>query len=190
MEITIFVDFPFDFVFLILLRNVDENCSLAKLVVDEHGREKEDIDILQNILHGKTKHKVLLLLDGYDEYTPGTNTELDRAIEKTLGKCLLILTSRPPDGRDFTRKIRDKIDAEMEIKGFNQENIEKCCSKYLKKKAGQFLKETRKIPDLYKLLKVPIILLMTSVLFKEGEKETLPSQKNKTLRRYIPVCGG
>ena len=78
-----FSEFPFDFVFLIPLRNVDENCSLAELVADEHDLEKEDIPLLQNLLQGKTKHKVLLLLDGYDEYTPGTNKKLDRAIEKT-----------------------------------------------------------------------------------------------------------
>ena len=92
-----FPEFPFDFVFLIPLRNVDENCSLAEVIVDEHDLQKEDIGLVDYILTGKTKHKVLLLLDGYDEYTPGTNRELDRAIEKTVGKCLLILTSRPKD---------------------------------------------------------------------------------------------
>ena len=93
---------------------MDGNHSLAKLVADEHDLEKEDIPLLQNLLQGKTKHKVLLLLDGYDEYTPGTNTELDRAIEKTIGKCLLILTSRPKDGTDFTRQVRDKLDGEVD----------------------------------------------------------------------------
>ena len=123
-------DFPFDFVFLIPLRNVDENCSLAELVADEHDLEKEDIPVILNLLKGKTKHKVLLLLDGYDEYTPGTNTELDRTIEKTIGKCFLILTSRPKEGKDFTGKIRKKMDGEVVIKGFSEENIMKCCSRY------------------------------------------------------------
>ena len=101
-------DFPFDFVFLIPLRNVDENCSLAELVADEHDLEKEDVDLLQTILTSKTKHKVLLLLDGYDEYTPGTNTEVDRVIEKRKGNSFVILTSRPKEGRDFTKKLGRK----------------------------------------------------------------------------------
>ena len=176
---TVFSEFPFDVVFLIPLRNVDENCSLAKLVIDEHDLQKEDVEVVESILTGKTKQKVLLLLDGYDEYTPGTNTELDRAIERTVGKYLLILTSRPQDGIDFTRRIREKMDGEVVIEGFNHENIEKCCTKYLRKKAGQFLKEANQIPDLYELFKVPIILLMTSVLFNEGEKKTLPKRKTK-----------
>ena len=179
LEITIFSDFPFEFVFLIPFRNVDRNCSLAELVADEHDLQKEDVEIVKSILTGKTKHKVLLLLDGYDEYNPGTNTELDQAVEKTIGRCLLIVTSRPQDGIDFTERIKKKMDGEVVIKGFNQENIEECCSKYLRKKAGQFLNEARQIPDLYELLKVPIILLMTSVLFNEGESKTLPKRKTK-----------
>ena len=133
-------EFPFDFVFLIPLRNVDENCSLAKLIADEHDLEKEDIELVESILTRKTNHRVLLLIDGYDEYTPGTNTELDRAIENTVGKCLLILTSRPKDQKDFTIKIREKMAGEVEIQGFSEENIKKCCSKYLavKKKLTSF----------------------------------------------------
>ena len=118
---TVFSEFSFDVVFLIPLRNVDENCSLAKLVIDEHDLQKEDVEVVESILTGKTKQKVLLLLDGYDEYTPGTNTELDQAIEKTVGKCLLILTSRPQDVRDFTRRIRKKMDGEIVIEGFQSQ---------------------------------------------------------------------
>ena len=175
-----FSEFPFDFVFLIPLRNVDENCSLAELVADEHDLEKEDIPLLQNLLKGKTKHKMLLLLDGYDEYTPGTNTELDRAIEKTIGKCFLILTSRPKEGKDFTGKIRKKMDGEVVIEGFSEENIKKCCSRYLgsKQEADKLLEKAKEKAGLYKLLKVPIILLITSVLYNENEK-SVPEKRLK-----------
>ena len=160
---------------------MDENCSLAKLVADEHDLEKEDIPILQNLLEGKTKHKVLLLLDGYDEYTPGTNTELDRAIEKTVGKCFLILTSRPKDQKDFTVNIRDKMAGEVEIRGFSEENIKKCCSKYLgsEEESKRFLDEAKTKASLYRLLNVPIILLISSVLYNESEEKTLPERKTE-----------
>ena len=145
---------------------MDRNCSLAELVADEHDLEKEDLEIVKSILTGKTNHKVLLLLDGYDEYIRGTNTELDRAIDKTLGKCFLILTSRPNEGKDFRQYIRKKMDGEVVIQGFSKENIRKCCSLYLgsETEAIRFLKEAVKKARLYELLKVPIILLMTSVL--------------------------
>ena len=174
-------EFPFDFVFLIPLRNVDENCSLAQLVVNEHDIEKEDTELVKSILIGQTNHKVLLLLDGYDEYTPGTNTDIDRAIEKTVGKRLLLLTSRPKEEKDFTVKIRNKMDAELEIRGFNNANIWECCSKYLEseQEADKFLEEAKTKAGLYELFKVPIILLMTSVLYNEDDKKSLPERKTQ-----------
>ena len=86
---------------------MDEDCSLAQLLVDEHELDDTAIELVDDIIQVQTNHKVLLLLDGYDEYTPGTNTEIDRAIEKAVGKCLLILTSRPKDGTDFTKKNQE-----------------------------------------------------------------------------------
>ena len=50
---------------------------------------------LRPSLKGNRKHKTLLMLDGYDEYKPGTNKDIDDAIEKTVGSTVLILTSRP-----------------------------------------------------------------------------------------------
>ena len=163
------------------MRNVDENCSLAELVADEHDLEQEDIPLLQDLLKGKTKYKVLLLLDGYDEYTPGTNRELDRAIKKTLGKCFIILTTRPQDDTDFTRRIRDKMDGEVVIKGFSEENIKKCCSHYLGSETETeiLLEEAKKKAHIYKLLKVPIMLLITTVLYNENEQKLLPERRTE-----------
>ena len=121
------------------------------------------------------------MLDGYDEYTPGTNTELDAAVQKHLGKCFLILTSRPNEGKDFTGKIRNKMDGEVVIEGFSDENIKKCCSRYLgsDREAEQLLKAARANARIHELLKVPIILLITSVLYNEDEKKSLPESRTK-----------
>ena len=161
---------------------MDENCSLAELVADEHDLKKEDIKLVESILTGKTNHRVLLLIDGYDEYTAGTNKELDRAIEKTVGKCFMILTSRPKDQKDFTIKIRNKMAGEVEIRGFSKENIKKCCSRYLgSEEAVTFLEQAKTKASLYELLNVPIILLMTSVLYNEDEKKSLSEDDKKGL---------
>ena len=153
-------DFPFDFVFLL---------------------DDADIELVDDVIRGKTKYSTLLLLDGYDEYTPGTNTELDRAIEKTIGKCFLILTSRPKEEKDFTEKIREKMDGEVVIEGFSEKNIKKCCSLYLgsEKEAEQLLEAARTNSQNYELLKVPIILLITSVLYNEHDKKSLPESRTK-----------
>ena len=148
-----------------------ENSSLAEIVADEHDLKKEDIEIVKYILTNH-KHKVLLLFDGYDEYTPGKNRELDQAIEKNTVNCFLILTSRPKEGKDFTGKIRRNMDGEMVIEGFSEENIKKCCSRYLgnEQEAEKLLEEANNNSGLYELLKVPILLLITSVLYSEDEK--------------------
>ena len=167
--------------FLLPLRNVDENCSLAQLLVDEHELDDADTELVDKIIRGRTSHKVLLLLDGYDEYTSRTNTELDAAIQKHLGKCFLILTSLPNEGKDFTGKIRNTMDGEVVIEGFSEQNIMKCCSRYLgsDREAEQLLKAARTNARIYELLKVPIILLITSVLYNEDEKKSLPESRTK-----------
>ena len=69
----------------------------------------------------------------------------------------------------------------MVIEGFNNENMKKCCSLYLgsETEVEMFLKEAEKKAGLYELLKVPIILLMTSVLYNEQDIKSLPDRKTK-----------
>ena len=189
---TCFAEFPFDFVFFVPLRDVSENCSLAEVIIDQHDQlEDEDTDFIQHILKGKSKHKVLLLLDGYDEYTPKTNAEIDRAIEKTIGKCLLILTSRPIDDKNFQKNVKNKMNGEVVIEGFSFQNIKKCCSLYLgsEKLCDELLKEVKKqstksefsvhYQGLYGLLKTPIMLLMLCVLYKENSHKSLPDRRTE-----------
>ena len=112
----------FDFVFLLRLCYVDKDSSLAELIVAQHEKlEQTDIKSIEAILKGKTKCSTLLILDGYDEYKPGTNNEIDRAIEATIGNCFLILTSRPDlpskKGQYVSKKIRDRMDGEVIIEG-------------------------------------------------------------------------
>ena len=163
----------FDFVFLLRLRYADKTSSLAELIVKQHEKlEVDDIQNIQSILKGKTRCRVLLIMDGYDEYKPGTNKEVDRAIEATMGNCFLILTSRPDlpskKGQYVSQKIRDRMDGEVIIEGFNEENIQKCSALYLesKEKSAAMLKEATE-SGIDVLLKVPIILLMVCVLFSE-----------------------
>ena len=75
------------------------------------------------------------------------------------------------------------MDGELVIQGFSEENIKKCCSKYLgsDEEADKFLNQAKTKASLYELLKVPIILLMTSVLYNEDEKKSLAEDDKKEL---------
>ena len=76
--------------------------------------------------------------------------------------------------------IRKNMDGEMVIEGFSEENIKKCCSRYFgsEQEAEKLLEEAKNNSGLYELLKVPILLLITSVLYSEDEK-SLPERRTE-----------
>ena len=156
--------------------------SLAQIIKSQHNLRKVKTEHLDPILEGKTKHKVLLLLDGYDEYRKGTNEEIDDAIENKVGNCFLILTSRPGnDSGDRTfvsKKVRDRMDGELVIEGFSPENIEKCSIQYLLSEENSkiFLAQAEET-ELSALLHVPIILLMSCTVFISNI--SLPNSKTE-----------
>ena len=171
--------------FLLRLRDVDKTSTLAELIISQHGKlEKSDKEFIQSILEGKTNHKVLLLLDGYDEYTTGSNQHIDRAIEHSISNCFLILTSRPgseSEGRTYiyvSKAIRDKMDGEVIIEWFSPGNIVKCSTEYLgSKEQCDAMVEQAKKTGIYDLLRVPIILLMICVVF--SEHDSLPRTRTE-----------
>ena len=173
------------FVFLLRLRDVDKTSTIAELIISQHGKlEETDKEFIQSILAGQTNHKVLLLLDGYDEYTPGSNQHIDKATEHSIGNCFLILTSRPgseSEGRTYiyvSKEIRDKMDGEVIIEGFSAENIVKCSTQYLgSKEQCDTMLEQAKESDIYDLLCVPIILLMICVVY--SEHDSLPRTRTE-----------
>ena len=157
--------------FIIRLRKVDKDTSLAQVIIDQHEElDGEDREYIEALLSRKTKQKVLLLLDGYDEYTAGTNKALDKAIESGIGNCFTILTSRPgTDSGDKTyvsKEIRDKMDGEVRIEGFNEESKKRFCAEYFqseeeslnllaqtKEKLGTKRYDGDKNPDRYNVLR-------------------------------------
>ena len=181
----------FDFLFLLRLRYANKTSNLAEFIVAQHEKlEQKDIKQIEAILNGKTSHRVLLILDGYDEYQPGTNKEIDRAIRSTIGNCFLILTSRADlpskEGQYISKEIRDRMDGEVIIEGFTEESIKKCSGQYLEsaERSEQMLKQAKEIGVCH-LLKVPIILLMVCVLF--AEHSSLPKTRTKIVGQIFEL---
>ena len=78
---------------------------MVEIIIAEHEHLRDsDTNLLTSVLNGLTNHKVLLLLDGYDEYTSGTNSDIDKAIQSGVGKCFMILTSRPEHDSKVERR--------------------------------------------------------------------------------------
>ena len=73
------------------------------------------------------------------------------------------------------------MDGEIIIEGFSNENIQKCCSQYLGSdtEAERLIEEAEKNARVYELLKTPIMLLITSVLYNEDDKKSLPERRTE-----------
>ena len=156
--------------------------------------------------------QVLLLLDGHDEYKAGVNKEIDEVIQKDqLGHCCVVLTSRTSDQ---LRDVRDYMDLEVDILGFDNKTAEIYAGKYLgdateaktlmkqihdidtkNSKVGASLLE--KNPSrLEALVQLPILLQMLCVL--NQEEQSLPNTKggiidaivDRTIKRTIKKTPG
>ena len=171
--------------FVIRLRYADKVSSLPELIVAQHDKlDSDDINHLTCLLKGRTKHKVLLLMDGYDEYKPGVNKEVDKAIDSTIGNCLVILTSRPGY---LNKQSRDKMDGEIIIEGFSEVNIRRYAELNLrsKEKCDMLFKQAKET-GIDNLLHVPIILLMVCTIFIESKE--LPKTKTDIVRKIFKLA--
>ena len=145
---------------------MDKISSLADLIIAQDDQlDEEDKDHLTAILKGKNNHRVMILRDGYDEDKPGTNQDIDNAIDSTMGKCLSIVTSLP---RYLNDHVRNKMDREITIQGFSKESIKKCSTLYLESdELSDEMIDQAKLSGIAKILHVPIILLIVCMVFRE-----------------------
>ena len=197
----------FDFVWSIRLKNVDKTSSLADVIKQQH-KQLNDVptEKIKSILQGNTEKEVqvALLFDGYDEYQPGRNKEIDEALLSGVGNCFLLLTSRPGYVGD---EIRKKMNYEISIEGLSVQNIKQCSQLYMdsKEKSADMLKQAKTV-GIFKpsgsffhkvffsssiidhaLLRIPIMLLMTCFIYEENH--SLPANKTDILKTLFMLLG-
>ncbi len=184
----------FDCVFLIQLRHVSSDDPLEEEIIKQHTRlnvKRISPTHIRAMLEGDTEGKVLLLIDGYDEYKIGTNSEIEYAIKNSIGECFIILTSRPGGHIDSIRRF---MKGEVKIVGLSDENIKKCAMMFLNDEemcermliqAGRASRWRRMDNTIYDLLRIPILLLMVCQIFKENK--SLPSSKTQTIDTMIKL---
>ncbi len=177
--------------------------------MNQHGRlevEKVSPSEVKAILEGETKSNILLMFDGYDEYTKDSNDDIENLLYHGKDNCFIILSSR---SGDFLEQIKRQMDEEVKITGFSYENIIKCTRKYLGSDTScqEFLSQAEQAGihtilepdedddddddeyDMYDyagLLYVPIILLMACTVFLENH--CLPSSKTGIFKRVVHMC--
>ncbi len=186
----------FHFVFLILLRYVEGNDSLEHIIMEQHGRLKTmrvSPSEVKAIIHRQPNSNILLMFDGYDEYSEGSNEDIDDILKNGRENCMILVSSR---SGDFLHPIKSSIEEEVRITGFSEENIIKCAEQYLGsfQSCNDFLSQARQagihstrkdtFPEPYNgLLHVPIILLMACAVFIENK--CLPSKKTDIFKQVV-----
>ena len=190
----------FQFVFHISLKHVKSNASISEIIVTRHpGLNANNVKPteIQNILEEDGTGKVLLLIDGHDEYRVGKNADIDNVITKnSLWNCCLILTSRETEQ---IKGLKQYMDAEVEICGFDDNNVVQYITKYFwsKQKADKLLREAeaQDLCEFYtkegysfdnSFLQVPYLLNMICVLFSCNS--TLPETKLEVMKAIVNRC--
>ena len=167
----------FDLLLMIPLRDVCNSETFHDVLKAAKVLPVEDqrlIDSLHNyILHHKDK--VLLVLDGFDEYVTGTPTPvLDIWKGNELRECIVVLTTRPIRGDEVKRFS----DVQFQIKGFDTDQIKEFSMKFLEnqQEVEVFLSYIKK-HKLEEIAAIPLLLLMLCLVWKERDQEGLPESR-------------
>ena len=168
-----------------------DNSSIESIIIAQYSSlkaNKVQPAEIKSIIEGD--NKVLLLIDGHDEYKTGRNTDIDEAINKeSLWNCWMILTSRETEQ---IQDIKQYMDAEAGIQGFDRKNIRQYVTRSLgtSEKNDKLLKKAEKsgLHDWYRygMLVVPVLLNMICVLFNSNQ--TLPNTKTGIMQAIVDRC--
>ena len=182
----------FDFVFHIALKHVKEHSGyIEDIIIAQHSRlkaKKVKPSEIRSILEGDTS-KVLLLIDGHDEYKTGYNVDIDEAIRKEkFGDIWMILTSLETEQ---LYDVKQYMDAEVEIRGFDVHGVRTYIYQYMEdeRKAVELLKENKaEGKSFYRsIFNVPVLLNMICSLF-EGMSAALPRTRTGLLGSIVQKC--
>ncbi|XP_068733928.1 NLR family CARD domain-containing protein 4-like [Montipora capricornis] len=167
----------FKLVVFVDLKEVSKCQSLKDVIYNSRLFAREDKWLVEGLLSYITNHQdeVLLLLDGYDEYHSGQESQIfDIFSGKELRDCCVLITSRISKA-DELQEFQDLL---AEITGFSEEDK----LTYITRQLG----DKRDARDLYSHLgknellehaKVPLLLLFFCKLWKKKQSEDLSKAK-------------
>ena len=191
----------FQFTFHIALKQVKCDTPMENIILEEHCDLKGNNvapEEIRKILEGQSDGKILLIMDGHDEYKAGSNSDIDDIIMKRkFGNCSIILTSRETEQ---ITEVQKYMGVETEIQGFNSPNVTEYITQSLGSAAecDELLKQAESSGLCFAdeqggcsfepgFLHIPIFLNMICVIFKS--KLTLPRTKTEIMdcmiKRYM-----
>ncbi len=170
----------FDLLFYIELCKVTgKDKTLEEIITEQHEEFKQMEEQLQD-----SDGQVLLILDGLDEYAMGTNTVIDNIVNNrsnaTMCKTCVIITSRSEaQNLNLVAKQMNKV---ILATGFDNDHIKQCANNFFgnEREASTFLKK-----NILELFRVPIILYMAYLLYREHSEQSLPTSRTEVIGEII-----
>ncbi|XP_073254776.1 uncharacterized protein [Porites lutea] len=177
----------FDLALLVKLRDVCNLNDVPAILNDANLLASDGPVSTDNLYDYVRRHQenVLLILDGYDEYVHSAERQspvLKIWEKKQLRDCCVIITSRDMKGEG----LKSSSDAQFEIEGFDRERQEEFARRFLKndQDVEEFF-EYLEQQDLEDVAKIPILLLMLSLVWKEKDREGLPSSRVMVYFKFL-----
>ena len=177
----------FDLVLLVKLRDVCNLNDVPAILRAANLLASDGPISTDNLYDYVLRHqeKVFLILDGFDEYvhSAASQSPVIKIWEKKLLRdCCVIITSRDMKGEG----LKSSSDAQFEIDGFDRKRQEKFARRFLKddqdvKEFFRYLKQQ----SLEDVAKIPIVLLMLSLVWKEKHREGLPSSRVMVYFKFV-----
>ena len=177
----------FDLVLLVRLRDVSNLQDVPSILSVSEVLDSNGAISVHNLYDYVCRHqeKVLLILDGYDEYVYSSKHEspVFKIWKKSqLRDCCVVITSREMKAET----LRNCSDAQFKIDGFNEERQ--------KEFARRFLKDDKDIEEFFMYLgrhnlsglaEIPLLLLMLCLLWTKTTREELPEERADIFARFI-----
>ena len=177
----------FDLVLLVKLRDVCDLNDVPAILSNDNLLASDGLVSTDNLYDYVRRHQenVLLILDGYDEYVHSAERQspvLQIWEKKQLRDCCVIITSRDMKGE----RLKSSSDAQFEIDGFDRKRQEEFACRFLKDDIDviEFFKYLNQ-QSLEDVAKIPILLLMLLLVWKEKDREGLPSSRPMIYFQFI-----
>ena len=177
----------FDLVLLVRLRDVSDLQDVPSILTACEVLDSNGAISVHNLYDYVCRHqeKVLLILDGYDEYVYNSKKEspVFKIWKKSqLRDCCVVITSREMKAET----LRNYSNAQFEIDGFNYERQEEF--------ARRFLKDDEDVKDFFMYLRqhnlrglaqIPLLLLMLCLLWRKTKRDELPKERADIFAQFV-----
>ena len=177
----------FDLVLLVRLRDVSNLQHVPSILAASRALTRDGTVSVDNLYNYVRRHqeKVLLILDGYDEYVYSAGNQspvLEIWNENQLSNCCVVITSREMKAET----LRSSGDAVFKIDGFNYWRQEEFAGRFLKddedvEKFFEYLEQQ----DLRKLAQIPLLLLIMCLLWKGKDRNALPKKRADIFTQFV-----